>query len=197
MPKFPVILASLGAMLFGLISCAGDDPLEIHASPTEVRGHWVRAAQPSFTTIGRDTAYSLVRAHDRDLLVIEEPLVTPAGDEVFGRITWLVPLVPNPRFDTPLDVGQPGGAAWALEEQAGMQAHAVPAKGRIVIHHIDAEQLSATVQLEAPSARQTAGVVNPQKATFDRRVNFTRFTPTTAPFKEITTRRGIEGKSGG
>lgn len=162
------------------------------ASPvsSEPASYWVPSAGPSFATLGRSTTYALVHREGVDLLVLEEPLADEDGEQLDRRLTWLVQVPEVTGFDTPVEVGPGALPGWVLEQLDGRSAHASPLTGTVIIHHRDAERLSATLQLEADGAAATAGMVSRPKVGVWRRAEFERYVPGTPQYREMGPRSG-------
>jgi hypothetical protein len=175
--------AALAAAALLLCSCAS--PVS-----NEPASYWVPSAGPSFATLGRSTTYALVHREGIDLLVLEEPLPDEGGESLDRRLTWLVQVPEVTGFDTPVEVGPGALPGWVLEQLDGRSAHASPLTGTVIIHHRDAERLSATLQLEAEGAPASAGVVSRPKVGVWRRADFERYVPGTPQYQEMGPRSG-------
>ncbi|MBL8746347.1 MAG: hypothetical protein JNK58_08335 [Phycisphaerae bacterium] len=177
-------LSLLFLLAASLSACSNRAPLE--PSPM-----WVQAAAPRFVTLGRSTNYALVHRAGQDLLIVEDPIVSESSDNIAGRMTWIVPLPDQFALDKPISVGGPGSEAWLLEQVWNGQGHATPAKGNVIVHHRDADQLSASLHMQAFGAAPSAG--QPERATIelDRKFDFARRVITTPQYREMGPRSGI------
>lgn len=162
-----------------------------NAPPRDAAPMWVQAAAPRFVTLGRSTNYALVHRAGQDLLIVEDPVVATGSNNVTGRLTWIVPVPETTTFDTPIEIGGPGSEAWLLEQVWSGQGHATPATGTVIIHHRDAEVLSASLHMRAMGADPAAG--QPDRATIDldRKFDFERRVVSTPQYREMGPRSGI------
>lgn len=174
-----------------LCGCSSPKPLEPGA-------YWVPSARPVFATLARSTTYALVHAEDRDLLVVEDEMLSAGGGAIVGRYTWLVPLALSPELETPIEVGGEAGApAWIIEEIHHQQTHAAPAQGTVVVHEMNEDRVVATVRLSAAVEPPVAGVAQQPTLEIDARHEFVRYAPHTPQYREMNTRRGEDpGTSG-
>lgn len=162
----------------------------------EVAPLWVQAAAPRFVTLGRSTNYALVHRAGQDLLIVEDPVVSAGTDGVAGRLTWIVPVPETVKFDTPIEVGGPASEAWLLEQVWGGQGHATPATGTVVIHHRDAEMLSASLHMRALGPKPTAGQAERETIDLDRKFDFAKRVVTTPQYREMGPRSGVRKPKG-
>lgn len=172
-------------MLLGVLPACANTP------PHEVSPHWVQAAEPKFVTLGRSTNYALVHRAGQDLLIVEDPVLSDEGEQMEGRLTWIVPVPDGAKFETPIEVGGTNSQAWLLEQVAGGRGHATPATGTVIIHHRDAEMLCASLHMRALGPEPTAGT--PERATIelDRKFDFARHVVTTPQYREMGPRSGV------
>lgn len=177
-------LIAVGAALLALGACQNRPKVE--PSPM-----WVRASAAKFVTLGRSTNYALVHRAGQDTLIVEDPVLSGKHDEINGRLTWIIPLPDSVKLDTPIEVGGAGSEAWLLEQVWRDQGHATPARGTVIVHHRDADTLSASLHLTALGAAPTAG--QPDRATIeiDRKFDFARREVSTPQYREMGPRAGV------
>lgn len=184
MRTFAVRRSALLVLALGLPACS--------SAPREVSPHWVQAAEPKFVTLGRSTNYALVHRAGQDLLIVEDPVVSATGKKMEGRLTWIVPVPDGAKFETPIEVGGASSQAWLLEQVAGGRGHATPASGTVIIHHRDAEMLSASLHMRALGPKPTAGIPERTTIDLDRKFDFAKHVVSTPQYREMGPRSGVQ-----
>lgn len=180
-------------LLAGFLSAASALPGCSHET-AEGDALWVPLSKPRFVTFGRSTTYALIRDEDHDLLVIEDPIVSSSGEEVVGRLTWLVSLPSSAPMEKSIEVGAETTPAWLVEQLKDEQSHAAPVYGRVTVHHRDAAALSATLNIQCPGEAPTAGVVQRPTTDLDRMITFARLEPNTPQYREMNSRSGVRSR---
>lgn len=181
--KSSLAACALLATLPCFAGCASTNPPE----PSPV---WVPSAQPRFATFHRTTTYALVYDAERDLLVIEDPIVSGSSDPA-GRLTWIVSVPAQAAFETPIRVGEKGMEAWLLEQLHGRSSHAAPATGTVTLIGKGDDRVSAALDLTALGELPTAGHPERSAARLVRMVELERFVPTTPQYHEMKHRSGL------
>lgn len=181
-------LPSLGLAALAMLAGCGSTP---PAAPASL---WVPSARAQFVTLGRSTSYALVHEAGQDLLIVEDPVLSGDGRSMTGRLTWIVPVPETAPFDTPIEFSSSDRRAWLVEQVEGSSTHAVPVSGRVVVHHRDAERLSASLNLRALGETPAAG--QPQRASvdLDRRLEFDRREAPPPQHREMGRRAGVRVK---
>jgi len=185
----------MSLVLFATLGCASER--QQTTLPRE-QATWVRDMGPSFTTIARDTAYSLVPSEGRDALIFEQVQTVDGAPP--RRLTWIIDVPSVAPFDRTIRIGEAEPAAragellgrgWMLETIGSGRTFASPIEGTVRIQSRTADRVIATADVRAViGAGEKRRDVSPE-ARLSMRLEWTLFRPAAVPTRELRSASGI------